>query len=160
MPDVPLFYFISTCFVCQIISTHHCHILPLLCYAHMLVACFVSLTLCPHHSTVYSLCNIMSASSCYVFSLSYNTHISLHLLSLSHYVHTSVPCSGSVILCTWCSTIFYLSHIMLLSHYHSFPLLLYACFYHILSCFKHVLKGKYSTKVWNPQILYVWISVV
>jgi len=48
---------------------------------------------------------------------------------------------------------------MLLSDYHILPLLLYAHIYDILSYFKHVLKGKYSTKVWNPRILYVWIYI-
>ena len=112
----------AICFVCHIISIYHCQILPLLCYVHMLVACFVSLTLFPHQSTIYFLCNVMSASSCYVFCMSHNTQISLHffslshisvpVLALSHYTHDAVPYFISLTLCCCLTTMFFLSYFM------------------------------------------------
>ena len=105
------------------------------------------------------LCNDRSASSCYIFCLSHYIHISLHCF----FCLTLRPHNGAMF---WICHIMPMMrcHIFSLSHYVAvllpyFLLLLYVHIYHILYCFKHAIKGKYSTKVWKPQILYIWISI-
>jgi len=144
-------------------SLSWCYMFCLSHYFHISLPYFASVVLCSHVSSMFCLPHTMSTSHLHLAAMYSVCHVipTSHYIffSPSHYVHTSVPCSGSVILCPWCSTIFYPSHIMLLSDYHILPLLLYAHIYDIFSCFKHVLKGKYSTKVWNPRILYVCIYI-
>jgi hypothetical protein len=94
-------------------STFNCYecIFCLLHYVHILLPTFIFVMLCPHFSIILCLSHTVPTSHYHLFS-SIIPHITTVFFSNSHYVHTSVPCSGSLTLRPPLSTMFWLSHIM------------------------------------------------